>query len=105
MVNVPRCILVLLLFFSIHAMKAQIPDKNPGQTYTIQATLDPKDKNLAVRWAMDYTNLTGDTLLQIVFHIWGNAFQDKLGGYGQQKLNFGDTDFYFTADKKRIGYK
>lgn len=93
----------ILVLFS--PLAGQLPDRDTGQRYIISARLDPSSASLDATGRLAYIHPGDDTLRQMVFHIWANAFGIPLSAYGRQLLDFGKTDFYFTPAAKRVRYR
>ena len=71
--------------------------------YEIEITLDDKDHSLSGFEKIEYTNNSYDTLDFIWFHLWPNAYKNNSTALGKQKLEEGDTKFYYASDDER-GY-
>src|SRR5580698_10230934 len=71
--------------------------------YTIDVTLNPKDRSLDGFISMQYTNHSPDTLFFIWMHLWPNAYKNDRTAFSEQLLINGRTDFYFS-DKEQRGY-
>ena len=71
--------------------------------YTIDVTLNEKEKTLDGFERIYYTNNSPDTLNFIWFHIWMNAYKNDKTAFSEQLLENGRTDFYFSTREKK-GY-
>jgi hypothetical protein len=71
--------------------------------YTIDVTLNDKEKTLDAFERIVYTNNSPDTLHFIWFHLWPNAYKNDQTAFSDQSLELGNTDFYFS-DKEKKGY-
>jgi hypothetical protein len=71
--------------------------------YTIDVTLNDKEKTLDAFEKIVYTNNSPDTLQFIWFHLWPNAYKNDKTAFSDQALELGNTDFYFS-DKEQKGY-
>ncbi len=71
--------------------------------FVIRVTLHPESQSLDGTVDMQYTNNSPDTLKFIWIHLWPNAYKDESTAFGEQLLQNGRTDFYFSDDDKR-GY-
>jgi hypothetical protein len=71
--------------------------------FTIDVTLNEKDKTLDGFEKLVYTNNSPDTLTYIWFHLWPNAYKNDRTAFSDQLLQNGNTNFYF-ADKEQRGY-
>lgn len=71
--------------------------------YTINVTLNDKEKTLDAFEKMVYTNNSPDTLRFIWFHLWPNAYKNDKTAFSEQVTGNGNTSFYFSKDEER-GY-
>lgn len=71
--------------------------------FNILVALHPDSKTLDGTINIRYVNNSPDTLKFIWFHLWPNAYKDESTAFGEQLLQNGRTDFYFSDDDKR-GY-
>ncbi|NTS40925.1 M1 family metallopeptidase [Flavisolibacter sp. BT320] len=71
--------------------------------YTIDVSLNDKEKTLDGFERLVYTNNSPDTLRFIWFHLWPNAYKNDKTAFSEQTLQNGDTRFYFS-DKEQRGY-
>lgn len=71
--------------------------------YTIDVTLNDKEKTLDAFEKIIYTNNSADTLRFIWFHLWPNAYKNDKTAFSDQALELGNTDFYFSG-KEQKGY-
>ncbi|MGZ3937632.1 MAG: M1 family metallopeptidase [Flavisolibacter sp.] len=71
--------------------------------YTIDVSLNDHEKMLDAFEKMVYTNNSPDTLGFIWFHLWPNAYKNDKTAFSDQRLELGNTDFYFS-NKERRGY-
>jgi len=71
--------------------------------FTIDVTLNDKEKTLNGFEKIIYTNNSHDTLTYIWFHLWPNAYKNDRTAFSNQRLENGSTDFYF-ANKEQRGY-
>lgn len=71
--------------------------------YTIDVTLNDKEKTLDAFEKIIYTNNSPDTLRFIWFHLWPNAYKNDQTAFSDQALELGNTDFYFS-NKEQKGY-
>ena len=96
--------LFLFLFANILLLKAS------GQSYwqqrvnyTIDVSLNDKEKTLDAFETIIYTNHSPDTLRFIWFHLWPNGYKNDRTALSDDLLQNGDTRFYF-ANKEQRGY-
>lgn len=71
--------------------------------YTIDVTLNDKEKNLDGFERILYTNHSPDTLRFIWFHLWPNAYKNDRTAFSDQEMENGSTAFYFS-NKEQRGY-
>lgn len=71
--------------------------------YTISVSLNDKDRSLDGFLQLDYINNTADTIHNLWFNIFPNAFKSDRSAFNEYLLDKGRTDFYF-ADQSRRGY-
>ncbi len=71
--------------------------------YTIDVTLNDKEKTLDAFEKIVYANNSSDTLHFIWFHLWPNAYKNDRTAFSDQELELGNTDFYFSGPEQR-GY-
>ncbi|HYO23282.1 MAG TPA: M1 family metallopeptidase [Flavisolibacter sp.] len=71
--------------------------------FTIDVTLNDKEKTLDGFEKIVYTNNSPDTLRFIWFHLWPNAYKNDRTAFSDQLLENGNTAFYFSTKEQR-GY-
>jgi hypothetical protein len=71
--------------------------------YTINVSLDDKKHELTADERIEYTNNSPDTLTQLYFHLWANAYKNTNTLLAQQFSNQGDGRM-IKADDKDFGY-
>jgi len=71
--------------------------------YTIDVSLNEKEKTLDGFERIVYTNNSPDTLSFIWFHLWPNAYRNDRTAFSDQMLENGNTSFYFS-NKEQRGY-
>ena len=67
--------------------------------YTIDVSLNDKEKTLDAFEKIVYTNNSSDTLHFIWFHLWPNAYKNDKTAFSDQALEIGNTDFYFSEEE------
>ena len=96
--------LILLLFAACIAFTGGAQTYWQQQTaYTIDVTLNEKEKTLDGFEKITYINNSPDTLRFIWFHVWPNAYKNDRTAFSDQLLENGNTAFYF-ANKEQRGY-
>jgi hypothetical protein len=73
--------------------------------YAIAAKLDTTWHSMEVQMEMKYINHSRDTLHEIYFHLWANAYRDRSTTFAGELFKRGETHFYFSAEEDRGGYK
>ncbi|MGZ3912033.1 MAG: M1 family metallopeptidase, partial [Flavisolibacter sp.] len=71
--------------------------------YTIDVSLDDRQKILDGFEKIQYRNNAPDTLAFLWFHIWPNAYKNDRTAFSDQSLENGNTKFYFSSPEER-GY-
>ena len=71
--------------------------------HKIQVSLDDENHILRGYQEMVYTNNSPDTLEYIFMHIYPNAYKNDHTAFAKQKVESGDTKFYFS-DKYEKGF-
>ena len=95
-------ILLLLLPFSLFS---QTPKRYFQQevNYKINVALDDTKHSLSADIELEYINHSNDTLQNIWFHLWPNAYKDRNSALCKQLVNSGDPSLYFANEEER-GY-
>src|SRR4051812_34353310 len=71
--------------------------------YIIDVSLSDADHTLDGFMKLQYVNHSPDTLAFIWFHVWPNAFRNDKTAFGEQLLQNGRIDYYFS-NKEQKGY-
>ena len=71
--------------------------------YNINVTLNDQEHTLNGHIDIEYINNSNEPLDILWFHLWPNAYKNNSTALAQQKLEEGDTDFYY-ANKPERGY-
>jgi hypothetical protein len=101
-----RLRLTLLLLLVISHWSIGVAAQNYFQQdvkYTIHVSLDDKKHELNGDETIVYTNNSPDTLTQLYFHLWPNAYKDANTILAQQFFKQGDSRM-LTAAQKDYGY-
>ncbi len=76
--RIPRFIAILAsALIGAQAPAEPADDWRQEPSYTIDVRLDAEAKLLEARQSVDYHNASPDTLTQLVFHLYPNAFRDE----------------------------
>lgn len=94
-------ILTLKLQLPLYAQQAGYWQQSVD--YDISVTLNDVEHTLDGKLDLRYTNNSPNTLNEIWFHLWPNAYRDLNTAFARQKAQQGATDFLF-AKKEDRGY-
>jgi hypothetical protein len=100
---IPLQKLILLILFCSLRFTALSQYWQQKVDYTIDVTLNDKEKTLDAFEKIVYTNNSPDALQFIWFHVWPNAYKNDQTAFTDQQLQSGNTAFYFS-DKDKKGY-
>ncbi|MCC6187257.1 MAG: M1 family metallopeptidase [Chitinophagaceae bacterium] len=92
-----KIFLLICLIFSF-------PSKAYWQQHThtqIKVNLDDKQHLLRGMVQITYTNNSPDTLRQLYFHLYPNAYKNDRTAFCEQQLANGKKDFYFSAEEDK----
>ena len=71
--------------------------------YNINVTLNDQEHTLNGHIDIEYINNSNKPLDTLWFHLWPNAYKNNSTALAQQKLEEGDTEFYYANELER-GY-
>ncbi|RLD63448.1 MAG: hypothetical protein DRJ01_03810 [Bacteroidetes bacterium] len=71
--------------------------------YKINVKLNDVKNELSANETIEYTNNSPNTLNFLYFHLWPNAYKNENTAFAKQKLENGDSWFYFS-DESEKGY-
>jgi len=97
--------LALFLCFYVSSFNATATNYFQQQVnYTIDVALNDDLHQLNAFATITYINNSPNTLNEILFHLYPNAYTNDKTAFAEQLLENGDTDFYFSkaADKGSI---
>lgn len=92
-------VLLLCLSLTLNAGNYFQQDVN----YSIRVKLNDQNHSLSCFEEITYKNNSQDTLHEIYFHLWPNAYRNNETALAKQLLEEGKTDFYFSKPEER-GY-
>lgn len=100
-----RFVLILLLpcFFQAMVSAQEQTYFQQKVDHNISVYLDTDNNELKGQSLIQYSNNSRDTLTELVFHLWMNAFGDRRSEFARQMLDYGQRDFHFTDDEN-LGY-
>jgi len=84
-----------LFFFGIILSYSQ------NQSIEIKASLNPKDKTISIIQQTTFYNYSKDTLQEVYFHNWMNAYKNRNTPLTKRFIEDYDKRFYFAKDKER----
>jgi hypothetical protein len=95
----------LIILYSIFNIQYSIAQTYFQQdvSYTIHVSLDDRKHELSGDETVVYTNNSKDTLTDLYFHIWPNAYKDLNTQLARQFFKHGDNRM-ITAAEKDFGY-
>lgn len=85
-----KFLIIITLYFSPHVSLGQFQQ---NVDYQIEVSLNHIDKTLAGDITILYDNQSKDTLKEMYFHLWPNAYDDKYSAFGKQLLENNNTKF------------
>lgn len=69
--------------------------------YKINVRLNDKKQSLHADIEIEYINRSSDTLNELFFHLWPNAYKNRNSALCKQLLESGDATLYFADEKER----
>jgi len=66
--------------------------------YQIEAQLDDRQHTLQCNMSLQYVNHSPDTLREIWWHLWPNAYSSRNTAFARQALRLRKTDLHFAPD-------
>ena len=69
--------------------------------YKIDVRLNDRQHTLSAHIDIEYTNHSPDTLRELWFHLWPNAYRDRSTALCKQQLENGDASLYFSSEEDR----
>src|SRR3989339_676594 len=97
-----KIILIIFFLFTIAITKAQSYFQQEVN-YVINVTLDDGNHFLHADLSLEYINNSPDTLKEIYFHLWPNAYKNNETAYAKQQSELRRDRFHF-AEKNQRGY-
>ncbi len=98
-----KLLLALLINCFLPIAYAQQPYWQQQVNFSINVSLNDKERSLEGFEKIEYINNSPDTLKFIWFHIWPNAYKNDRTAYSDHLLENGDTKFYFSNQEEK-GY-
>ncbi len=102
MIKQSSVILVFLMLILSQSAKSQ-QDFQQEVNHIIEVRLDIEAKALIGQIETEYINKSPNSLDFIYYHLWPNAYKNNNTAFAKQKLEYGDTEFYFASDDRK-GY-
>jgi hypothetical protein len=98
-----RLFFTVFFFITIHALRAQSNAYWQQEVnYTIQVELNDQRHTLTADLSLDYVNHSPDTLREIFFHLWPNAYKGKKSALAKNLARDGNFILY-TASANYLG--
>ena len=94
---------LFLFFYQLYTANCQTAYWQQQVNYLIDVTLNDQDRTIDGFEKLEYSNHSPDTLHYIWFHLWPNAYKNDKTAFSDQRLENGNTKFYFS-DKEQRGY-
>src|SRR3989338_7997032 len=69
--------------------------------YTINVKLDDVKNELTADESIEYINNSPDQLTFIYMHLWPNAYKNTSTCLAKQKMQNGETNFYFSKEEDK----
>lgn len=99
--NLLVAIFVLLAVGYYNRLQAQSPYFQQEVNYKINVRLNDKTHELSAFEEIQYINNSSTSLPYIYFHLWPNAYKNHKTALAKQKLQQGETDFYYSKPEER----
>ena len=99
----PAVLAFVILLLTANRISGQQPYWQQDLRYSITVTLDDRNHSLDGSLTLNYLNHSPDTLRNIWFHLWPNAYKNDRTALSDQLLENGETAFYFSDPADR-GY-
>ena len=96
--------MVTASWFSTSTAKDPITKQAAWQqevNYTITVELNDQNHSLHAQLSLDYINNSPNTLEEIYFHLWPNAYSSDKTAFAKQQLENGKTAFYESGLDER----
>ncbi|HAQ39172.1 MAG TPA: hypothetical protein DCQ58_11745, partial [Saprospirales bacterium] len=72
--------------------------------YNIIAKLDTSLREIDAQAKVLYRNNSADTLTEVWFHLWANAYSSKNSSLAKELIEAHDPSMYFLKEKELGGY-
>lgn len=103
----PKVISFVFFLLITATLHGQIPEDYFQQetNYTINVELNDALHVLSGTVDIEYKNQSGKALSEIYLHLWPNAYKNRSTAFAKQKVENGDTEFYFAKFEQLGGYQ
>ncbi len=92
----------LLLISAIAAIYAQTNSYWQQRVhYQLKVELDDRDHRLIGEMTLRYTNNSPDTLYELYFHVYPNAFRNNESEYAREQIETGNLRYLFADEDER----
>jgi len=95
--------LVVLCSAFLYALPSTLPAWQQSVAYKIDVSLSTMEHTLTGQESLTYRNNSPDTLKEIWFHVYPNAYRDNRSAFARESYCDGSYRFFF-APKKERGY-
>lgn len=99
--NVLVAIFMLSFCLLYNGSRAQSQYFQQEVNYKINVRLNDKTHELSAYEEIQYINNSNTSLPYIYFHLWPNAYKNHKSALAKQKLQQGETDFYYSKPEER----
>jgi hypothetical protein len=69
--------------------------------YKMNIELHPQINSISAKALINYVNNSPDTLKEIIFHCWPNAYRNNQTAFAKQELINGKKPFYYSKDSEK----
>lgn len=94
-------LLVVTIATSSNAQKLEQSAWQQQVNHTIQVALNDSNNTLSGVQQVVYNNQSPDTLRELYFHLWPNAYLNNSTPFAKQQVENGQQDFYFSNDEDK----
>jgi hypothetical protein len=92
---------LFLLFLTLTVRATDKPYFQQEVNYKINVRLDDVKNTLSATAEIEYINRSSDTLTELWFHIWPNAYADRNTALCKQEVQNNDVALYFAKEDDR----
>lgn len=96
-----RVVLVVLCSVILFAVPSTLRAWQQSVAYKIDVALNTKDHTLTGQEILIYRNHSPDTLKEVWFHVYPNAYRDNQTAFARETYREGSYRFFFASRKDR----